>query len=172
LINGSPNKAGCTCTALTEAAKTLNEEGIRKNERRLCDMLNQNKKAIFAAILLVAAAALILGFWMQRQPAPSAGEKSLTISVIHGDGSQRQFDLVTTAENLGDALVEAGIAEDNQQEFGLYIITADGETADEAQQQWWRLTSRGVQLTKGASETMIHDGDVYELTLTTGPSGG
>ena len=28
LINGSPNKAGCTYTALTEAAKTLNEEGI------------------------------------------------------------------------------------------------------------------------------------------------
>lgn len=28
LINGSPNKAGCTFTALSEVAKTLNEEGI------------------------------------------------------------------------------------------------------------------------------------------------
>lgn len=28
LINGSPNKHGCTFTALTEVAKTLNEEGI------------------------------------------------------------------------------------------------------------------------------------------------
>ena len=28
LVNGSPNKKGCTYTALTEVAKTLNEEGI------------------------------------------------------------------------------------------------------------------------------------------------
>ena len=28
LVNGSPNKNGCTYTALTEAAKTLNEEGV------------------------------------------------------------------------------------------------------------------------------------------------
>ena len=28
LINGSPNKEGCTYTALSEVAKTLNEEGI------------------------------------------------------------------------------------------------------------------------------------------------
>ena len=28
LVNGSPHKNGCTYTALTEVAKTLNEEGI------------------------------------------------------------------------------------------------------------------------------------------------
>ena len=28
LINGSPHKEGCTYTALTEVAKTLNEENI------------------------------------------------------------------------------------------------------------------------------------------------
>ena len=28
LVNGSPHKNGCTYTALTEEAKTLNEEGI------------------------------------------------------------------------------------------------------------------------------------------------
>lgn len=28
LINGSPNKKGCTYTALNEIAKTLNKEGI------------------------------------------------------------------------------------------------------------------------------------------------
>ena len=28
LVNGSPHKKGCTYTALTEVANTLNEEGI------------------------------------------------------------------------------------------------------------------------------------------------
>ena len=28
LVNGSPNKEGCTYTALNEVANTLNEEGV------------------------------------------------------------------------------------------------------------------------------------------------
>lgn len=33
LINGSPNKEGCTYTALTEIANTLNTEGIELRKR-------------------------------------------------------------------------------------------------------------------------------------------
>ena len=40
LVNGSPHKNGCTYTALSEAAKTLNEEGIETeifgSVRKLC----------------------------------------------------------------------------------------------------------------------------------------
>lgn len=33
LVNGSPHEKGCTFTALSEAAKTLQEEGISGSER-------------------------------------------------------------------------------------------------------------------------------------------
>jgi len=41
LVNGSPHKEGCTYTALTEVAKTLNEEGIDTQIFNLagCDIL-------------------------------------------------------------------------------------------------------------------------------------
>ena len=32
----------------------------------------------------------------------------ITVKVVHGDGSEKEFPISTTAENLGDALVEEG----------------------------------------------------------------
>ena len=58
--------------------------------------------------------------------------------------------------------------EDNQSAYGLYILTADGETADEDNQEWWCITQGGEQLNTGADQTPIADGDRFELTLTVG----
>ena len=44
LVNGSPHKEGCTYTALTEVAKTLNEEKM--------DFRNFNMSKIFAKKLI------------------------------------------------------------------------------------------------------------------------
>ena len=133
--------------------------------------MKHSNKAIFALILLAAAATLIFSVWHTHQPEPSTGEKALTVTVIHGDGSEKRFDMTTDAETLDIALIENGIVEDNQQEWGLYILTADGETADESAQQWWCITKGGEWLSTGAGDTVIHDGDAYELTLTTGYGG-
>ena len=61
-----------------------------------------------------------------------------------------------------------GIIQGSESEFGLYILTVDGETADEDLQQWWCITKGGEQLMTGADDTMIADGEQYEFTLTTG----
>ena len=45
LINGSPNEAGCTFTALSEAARILEEEGIET------EMFQLGKKPIRGAIV-------------------------------------------------------------------------------------------------------------------------
>lgn len=103
-------------------------------------------------------------------PGPTCrrGAKALTITVVHGDGSEKAFDVHTDQEYLEGALLENEIVEDNQTEYGLYILTADGETADEAKQEWWCITKGGEMLNTGAGETAISDGDAYELTLTVG----
>ena len=72
---------------------------------------------------------------------------------------------------LGPALVEGGVVEDNPAAHGLYILTADGETVDEANQEWWKLTKSGELLTTGVDSTPIAGGDVFELTFTTGYDG-
>lgn len=127
-----------------------------------------NKRAVIAAVCLLAAAAVLLAVWRFATPKGAAGGKSITVQVVHGDGSAKDFPLTTEEEYLGPVLVSGGVVEDNQGDYGLYILTADGETADESAQQWWKVTKGGEMVNTGADSTPIADGEHYELTLTTG----
>ena len=126
------------------------------------------KSLIIAAVCLAACAAVLFAVWRLNAPRGSAGSKAVSVQVVHKDGSSKGFDLHTDEEFLGRALVEGGVVEDNQGPYGLYILTADGETADEAAQEWWQITRGGESLTTGADSTPIADGERYELTLTVG----
>lgn len=123
---------------------------------------------MFAAAVLAVAAALMLGLWHFTRPQTQEGAKTVVVEVVHKDGSARKFSLNTDADSLGKALVEGGVVVDNQDTYGLYILTADGETADESKQEWWQITKNGVSLTTSADSTPIADGEHYELTLTVG----
>ena len=125
-------------------------------------------------LLLILLAAAVLGAaWTLLRPggAPEdtdAPEKQILVTVVHGDGTQREFPLTTRQETLGRALVEGAVVEENQEEYGLFIRTADGETADGARQEWWCLTKGGEAVNTGADQTPIAGGERYELTLMTG----
>ena len=130
-----------------------------------------NKKTWLAVVGLALVMALFAGVWFSSRPDPNAGKKDITVEVVHGDGSVRAFEVSTDAEYLGRALVEHGIVEENQSSYGLYILTADGETANEMKQEWWSLTKAGEEMMTGADEVVIADGEHYELTLTVGYDG-
>lgn len=132
---------------------------------------SSNKKVWIAVVCLAAVAAVLLLVWRVASPKGVAGDKRLTVQVVHSDGSSRDFTLDTQEAYLGPALVAGGVVEDNQGAYGLYILTADGETADEAGQEWWQITRSGEKLTTGADATPIADGEQYELTLTVGYDG-
>ena len=50
----------------------------------------------------------------------------------------------------------------------MFVTTVDGETADDSQQQWWKVSVNGEMAQKGVDETPVNDGDTFELALTTG----
>ena len=129
----------------------------------------KNRLFRFLTLLpLSLALALALFGCASTGPDSAPEEKSLTIHVIHKDSRTNSFQVSTTAEYLDEVLLEHGIVEANQSTYGLYILTADGETADEANQEWWCVTRGGEKLATGASDTPIADGEEYELTLTVG----
>ena len=129
----------------------------------------KNRKGlVIGAIVLVAALALFGIIYSMTKPEANAGGKDITVTVIHKDLTEKVFEVSTDAENLEEVLVGEKIVEDNQTEFGLYILTADGETVDEMNQEWWCITKGGEELFTGAKDTLIADGDKYELTFTTG----
>ena len=130
-----------------------------------------NKKTrnviIAVAVLLVLVIGALL-IYNANKPAAQEGAKKLVVTVVHGDGTSRDFPIATDAETLRAALEEQKLIEGEESEYGLFVKTVDGETADDAQQQWWCFTKGGEMLMTGVDDTMIADGESYEITLTTG----
>ena len=131
-------------------------------------MSKKTRNTIIAvAVLLVLAVGAFL-IYRANSPAAQTGDKNITVTVVHGDESTKEFAINTSAENLRAACEEQSLIAGEDSDYGLYVLTVDGETADEAQQQWWCITKAGEMLMTGVDDTMIADGEQYEFTLTTG----
>ena len=102
------------------------------------------------------------------EPPAAAGSKTVTVEVVHGDGTEKTFLIRTDAETLRRACEEQNLIAGTEGEYGLYVLTVDGETADESIQQWWCITKGGEEHFYGVDDTMIQDGEQYEFTLKTG----
>ena len=126
------------------------------------------KKTLIGCGALVAACLLAALLYLQTRSETAAGDKTIDVVVVHGDGSEAAFQYQTDAEYLGDVLTENGLVEGTESTYGLFITTVDGETADDSLQQWWCITREGEMLSTGADQTPIADGEQYELTLTEG----
>ena len=122
---------------------------------------------IAVAVLLVVVVALVL-IMNQNKPQAQAGDKTIQVTVVHGDETRKDYSINTNAETLREALDEQNLIEGTESEYGLYVTKVDGEEADEAQEQWWCFSKDGEDLMTGVDTTMISDGDSYEIILNTG----
>lgn len=132
------------------------------------EQLKKNRGPLIAAAVLIIIVLACVGIWMGTRPPAVEGAKALTIQVVHGDGSAKNFDIHTDAENLGDALLEhkeLAVVGSNG-EYGLYITSVDGEEASDADHTYWSISQEGEMLTVGVDNQPIADGERYELTLS------
>ena len=130
--------------------------------------MSKKTKTIIAALLLLVLVAAAVFFYVNNSQQAVAGAKTITVVVTHADESQKNFTIQTDAENLRGALEQEKLIEGSESEYGLFVTGVDGETADDSLQQWWCFTKGGETLMTGVDDTMIADGDQYEITLTTG----
>ena len=131
--------------------------------------MSKNAKKILTVVLLLVVVAAAAALYLHFRPQPTEGAKTLAVTVVHGDESKKDFTIHTDAETLRAALEQEKLIEGTESEWGLYVLTVDGETADEAQQQWWCFNDgAGNMLETGVDSTMIQDGDSYEIVLKTG----
>lgn len=129
----------------------------------------KNKKLILAVVALVAVVAVFLGVWLATRPDTTQGEKAITVTVIHADGTSKAFTYDTDAEYLADVLVAEGLVEGDNTEYGLTIHTVDGEKASwEENRSYWALYIGEEYATTGASDTPVNDGDTFKLEYTIG----
>ncbi len=122
-------------------------------------------------IALVVLAALIVGALALHgayMPKGVEGGKHIDVEVVHADGSTKDFAIDTDSESLRGALEQEKLIEGEESSYGLYVTVVDGESADDSQQQWWCFTKGGEMLPTGVDDTMIQDGEHYEITFTVG----
>ena len=126
-----------------------------------------NKKLLAGVLALVIVVAALIGIYFATRPATSAADKTITATVV-ADGEEEAFTIHTDEEYLRGALESIDLIAGEESEYGLFVTTVNGITADDANQEWWCFTKGGESLNTGVDSTPIADGDAFEITLTVG----
>ena len=133
--------------------------------------MKESRKTLIAVIILAALVAAVVLVWIFFGPDRSTDrfDKTISVTVIHGDGSEKIFSIGTNGEYLRGALDQENLVQGEDGEFGLFIRTVDGETADAGAEQWWCVNDEnGEMIMAGVDTIAIHDGDEFQIVLTTG----
>lgn len=129
----------------------------------------KNKKLIVVVVALVAFIVAMAGVFMATRPETAAGNKNITVTVVHSDGGEKVFEYSTAEEYLGTVLLAEGLVEGEDSQYGLTIHTVDGETASwEENQSYWALYIGADYATTGADGIVLTDGGEYSLVYTIG----
>lgn len=146
--------------------------GVRKDAaflRMKEDLMKKNTKLTLCLVTLLAAVALLGAVYLAARPSPVTGEKSIAVTVVHADKSEKIFRYETDAEYLGSVLMEDGLVKGEQGAYGLYIKEVDGEVADFAVNgAYWALFEGEEYATTGIDATVLEDGDQFSLVYTLG----
>ena len=96
------------------------------------------------------------------------GDGAKTVLVeVKADERSVTFTVKTDKETLGDALLEHQLIAGEESEYGLYIKTVNGITADyDVDQSYWGFYKNGEYMMTGVDGTEISDGEHYELVYT------
>ena len=129
---------------------------------------NNRKKTIVTAAVLAALVIIAAICWFAFRPQPVQGSTTITIAVTHGNGDVKEFIIHTDEEFLRGAMEQEGLVSGTEGPYGLYILTVDGETVDEANQEWWGYTKSGEMVNYGIESCPIADGDHFEFTFNVG----
>lgn len=126
------------------------------------------KKIVIAAAALLVLVGLLVGIWFATRPEPQKGDKTITVTVVHQDGSEKTFTYHTDEEYLGAVLYGEGLIKAEGVDDGMFNIV-DGEKADwNENKSYWSLYVGQDYATTGVDTTPIKDGDSFKLVYTLG----
>ena len=129
--------------------------------------MKKNTKILIAILAVLVLAGAMLGIYLASRSGAVQGAKAITVEVVHADESSKTFTYHTDAEYLGEVLVAEGLVQGEDSQYGLYIITVDGEDASwENDGAYWAFYQDGEYAQTGVDSTPIQDGDSFQLIYT------
>lgn len=134
---------------------------------RMLSTMKKNKKIIVMGSLLAALLLIFTFIHTYTRPTGDNEKKTIYVTVLYPEAAGDRFTITTEEEFLRGALEQIGLIEGTESEYGLFVQTVNGVTADEARHEWWCFTEQGEELYTGVDASPITDGAEYEITLKT-----
>lgn len=95
------------------------------------------------------------------------GETVFRFEVVDDKENVTAFDVHTDQTTVGAALQDCKLIEGDESEFGLYVKTVNGLTADyDTDGAYWAFFVNGAYASSGVDSTNIEDGVVYSFVYT------
>ena len=144
---------------------------IAKNILYLIQKGKQTMKQtkLFRTLLLVfavlIAATVLCTACTQAQP--QVGTKTITVEIIVDGADTVTKSITTEAEYLRGALEEEDLIAGEESQYGLFVKTVNGITADyDVNQYYWSFSKNGEMMMTGVDGEKIEEGAHYEMTCT------
>ena len=94
------------------------------------------------------------------------GNTVFPFTVVDKDGNETEFEVHTDKETVGEALEELGLIAGDEGEYGLYVKTVNGITADyDADGVYWAFYVNGEYAATGVDSTPIAEGESYSFKM-------
>ena len=94
------------------------------------------------------------------------GSTVFSFTVTDQDGNETPFEIHTDKETVGEALLELGMIGGDESEYGLYVKTVNGITADyDADGVYWAFYINDEYAPTGVDSTIITEGDRYAFRI-------
>lgn len=94
------------------------------------------------------------------------GKTKFGFTVVDKDGNATEFEIHTDKATVGEALLELNLIEGDDGQYGLYVKSVNGITADyDVDQTYWAFYVNDAYATSGVDVTPIEAGAKYAFKV-------
>lgn len=94
------------------------------------------------------------------------GKVSFDLKVVDMDGNETSFKVKTDEKTVGQALLKEGLISGDDSDYGLYVKTVNGITADyDKDKTYWAFYINGEYASTGVDATDVTEGAVYSFKI-------
>ena len=116
------------------------------------------KKLISLLLVMV----MVLGLTACGNAEPKATGASFTVVVADLEGKETTFEYASDKATVGEALIDEGLIEGHETEYGLYVDSVNGVALDwDKDGKYWAFYIDGEYAMTGVDATEITEGATY-----------
>ena len=123
------------------------------------------KKVLISVVALVLVIAVMAGVYLATRPQAVEGQKTVTITIVYGDGTAKNLEYTTGCETLAELLLEKELVTGYaSEEYGFTIESVDGIKLDWSKDgAYWALYEGEEYAITSAAGIVLTEGGVYKL---------